>query len=317
SRAFLEKLESFKAPEGTVYLEDIMLRISGLARIKALLKAMFMPENILLKKKKIDPDDLATIIFSSGSTGEPKGVMLSHHNIISNIESIKMVFKFEKSDRMCAILPFFHSFGYTTTLWCPLILGFSSYYHANPVDGSKIAELVREKCLTTLLTTPTFLLAYIRRAKRDDFASLQAVVVGAEKLKKRVADTFEEQFGIRPLEGYGTTELSPVGALNVKDVVIDDTGQVGVKEGSVGHPIPGVTMKIVDPDSGAALPSGEEGLLMVKGPNVMIGYLDDKEKTSEVLQDGWYNTGDIAKIDEDGFVFLLDRMSRYSKIGGE
>lgn len=317
SNAFAEKLENFKMPEGTVFLEDVIARITCGSKCFAFLKALLAPARMLAQYRNPGTDDLATIIFSSGSTGEPKGVMLSHHNIISNIESFQMLIHFGLRDRMCAILPFFHSFGYTCTLWCPLVTGCSAFYHPNPLDGSKVAEIVRENRLTVLIATPTFLLSYVRRAKPEDFDSLRIVIVGAEKLRKRVADAFEEKFGIRPLEGYGTTELSPVAGLNIPDVEIDRVRQAGTKEGSVGHPIPGVAVKIVDPESGIVLPEGEQGLLMVKGPNVMLGYLNNPEKTSEVLRDGWYNTGDIAKIDSDGFVFLLDRMSRYSKIGGE
>ena len=317
SKAFLKKMKGLTPPEGTVYIEDIAPTIGKKDKIIALLKAAFLPASMFLTFRKPEPDDVATIIFSSGSTGEPKGVMLSHHNIISNIEGFGSVFRFEKSDRVCGILPFFHSFGFAVTLWAPLVIGFSAMYHPNPVDGTKIAEIVREERLTALLATPTFLLAYIRRAKKEDFQTLRAVVTGAEKLKKKVADAFEKRFGLRPLEGYGTTELSPVASLNLPDADVDGTVHVGTKEGSIGHPIPGVAMKIADPDTGEPVPEGEEGVLLVKGPNVMLGYLNKLEKTDEVLRDGWYNTGDVAKMDEDGFAFITDRLSRYSKIGGE
>jgi acyl-[acyl-carrier-protein]-phospholipid O-acyltransferase/long-chain-fatty-acid--[acyl-carrier-protein] ligase len=317
SRAFIEKLEKFEVPEGTVYLEDIMPRITGGARFVALLKAMFMPVELFEHYRRMKPDDLATVIFSSGSTGEPKGVMLSHHNIISNLEAFRLIIRFTKNDSMVGILPFFHSFGFTTTLWCPLVTGFRAMYHSNPLEGAKIAEIVRENRLTILLTTPTFLLAYIRRAKKEDFASLRVVIAGAEKLKLRTADAFEERFGVRPEEGYGATELSPVAAVSLPDVEVDGIRQIGTKEGSIGHPIPGCAVRIVDPVDGRRLKVGEQGVVMIKGPNVMMGYLKNPEKTAEVLQDGWYNTGDVGRMDEDGFVFLTDRLSRFSKIGGE
>lgn len=317
SKAFVEKMDKLSLPEGTVFLEDIVARIGKGARISALLKAFFLPAPMLMSFKKRGPDDLATVIFSSGSTGEPKGVMLSHHNIISNIESFAQAFRFNRNDRVCGVLPFFHSFGFTVTLWAPLVRGFYVLYHPNPADGSKVAEMCREGRLTAMLSTPTFLLAYIRRAKREDFQSLRGVVTGAEKLRKKVADAFEKKFGFRPLEGYGTTELSPACSLNLPDVDVRGVRQVGTKEGSIGHPIPGVAMKVVSLDTGEEVPLGEEGLLMVKGPNVMMGYLGNPDKTSEVLRAGWYNTGDIAKLDDDGFAFILDRLSRFSKIGGE
>ncbi len=317
SKKLIEKLPDFEVPEGTVYIEDLAAQVTGAAKLRALLKARFAPARSLGDFAERGPDDLATIVFSSGSTGEPKGVMLSHHNVISNIEACCQVYHFTHKDRMCAVLPFFHSFGFTVTLWCPLVRGFGVYYHPNPLDGATIATMARDNRLTLLLSTPTFLLAYIRRAKKEDFATLRLVVTGAEKLKTRVADSFEKKFAIRPLEGYGATELSPVAAVNVPNVTIDRVTHVGTKEQSVGHPIPGMTMKVVDPESAVELPEGEEGLLLAKGPNVMRGYLRKPEKTAEVLRDGWYSTGDIARIDKDGFVFLLDRMSRYSKIGGE
>lgn len=317
SQAFLAKLDGLKAPEGTVFLEDLVRRLTPAQKLSAWLKAVFVPTRFLAGVHAPKPDDVATIIFSSGSTGEPKGVMLSHHNIISNIESFLMILRFGKKDGMCGALPFFHSFGFTCTLWCPLLKGFRVVYHPNPLDGAKIAALIREHRLTVLLATPTFLLSYIRRAEREDFATLRLVVTGAEKLKKKLADAFEEKFGVRPLEGYGATELSPVAALGVPDVQVDGLRQAGTREGSIGHPIPGVVMRIVDADTGAPVPEGTSGLLKVKGPNVMLGYLGQPEKTAEVLDRGWYSTGDIARMDDDGFVFLLDRASRYSKIGGE
>jgi len=317
SRAFLEKLEGFTAPDGTVFLEDLAKGITTSRKVGALLKALFVPPRLLASFRKPGPDDVATVIFSSGSTGEPKGIVLTHHNIISNVEAFMMVLRLEQGDHMCAVLPLFHSFGFTCTLWCPVLRGFDVFFHPNPLDTAKIPELIRENGLTVLLATPTFLLGYMRRAAREDLASLRYVIVGAEKLKTTLADAFEKKFGLRPLEGYGATELSPVAALNVPDAEIDGVFQVGTKAGSVGHPIPGMTMRIVDPDTLAPLPEGEEGLVLARGPNVMREYLDSPEKTAESSRDGWYDTGDVGRIDADGFVFLVDRVSRFSKIGGE
>jgi len=157
----------------------------------------------------------------------------------------------------------------------------------------------------------------LRRLEREDFASLRLVAAGAEKLKKRLADAFENKFAIRPLEGYGATELSPVISLNIPDVEADGVYQVGTKTDSVGHPIPGVAVKVVDIETKKPVNIGTEGLLLIKGPNVMLGYLNTEEQTAEVLKDGWYNTGDIGRIDADGFITITDRLSRFSKIGGE
>lgn len=318
ARPFMEKLAGrCPEPEGAVYIEDILAGLSHGAKIRALLKALFAPASLLYPSRHVSPDDPATIIFSSGSTGDPKGIMLSHHNVLSNIDAFDMVLRFGKTDRVCGVLPFFHSFGFTVTLWAPLVTGVRVCYHPNPIDGAVIAEMVRENKLTLLFATPTFLLTYLSKAKENDFSSLRLVVTGAEKLKKKLADRFEARFGIRPLEGYGATELSPAAAFNIADVTISGIKQTGAKDDSVGHPLPGVTAKVVHPDSFEELEENEEGLLLVKGPNVMQGYLGQQDKTAEALNNGWYNTGDIARIDSDGFIYLVDRLVRYSKIGGE
>jgi acyl-[acyl-carrier-protein]-phospholipid O-acyltransferase / long-chain-fatty-acid--[acyl-carrier-protein] ligase len=215
------------------------------------------------------------------------------------------------------VLPFFHSFGFTVTLWLPAVLGVAAAYHPSPLDLNAVGELVRDYRLTFLLATPTFLQAYLRRCSPEDFGSLQYVVVGAEKLPERLAVAFEDRFGIRPLEGYGCTECSPVVAVNTRDFRAPGFRQVGAKRGHIGHPLPGISVRIVDPDTSEPVSIGAPGLLLVRGPNVMKGYLGKPEKTAEVLRDGWYVTGDIATEDEDGFLAITDRMSRFSKIGGD
>ena len=317
SKAFLEKISPVELPSGTIYIEEILASLTTGDKRKAFLKAILLPARMLGRVPGFEADRMATVIFSSGSTGEPKGVMLSHHNIISNIESLRQVFQSSPADNVCAALPFFHSLGYTATLWFPLLSGFSATYHANPLDGGTIASLVRDNRSTMLFATPTFLMLYLRKASKEDFASLKYVVVGAEKLKERLATAFQERFGIRPLEGYGATELSPVATLSLPNVEAGGVAQRGWKEGCVGLPLPGVAVKVTDPDTGHTLPLGEAGLLKVKGPNVMLGYLGKPELTAEVLQDGWYNTGDVARMDAEGFVAITDRLSRFSKIGGE
>ncbi len=315
---FVAKIgEKCPVPEDAVYIEDLLKTITSGMKIKALLKALFAPTRVIYPRKRSSPDDPATVIFSSGSTGDPKGVMLSHHNILSNIESLSMIMRFEKHDKLCSVLPLFHSFGFTATMWGPLIKGFFSCFHPNPVEGAAVAKMVRENELTLLFATPTFLLTYIPKAEEDDFKSLRQIMTGAEKLKKKLADRFEERFGVRPMEGYGATELSPVTSLNIPDARAGGFTQVGLKEGSVGHPIPGVTAKVVHPESFEDLGLNQDGLLLIKGPNVMRGYLGLPDQTAEAIRDGWYVTGDIARVDSDGFIFLIDRLSRYSKIGGE
>lgn len=317
SKAFLEKMPALAQLEGLILLEEVVPTISGTEKLAAYLKARLMPVSALGSSEGFSADAVATVIFSSGSTGEPKGVMLTHHNIMSNIEALRMVFRVDLNDNICSALPFFHSLGFTATLWFPLVSGFSVVYHNNPMDGEKIAQMARENKSTLLLATPTFLLAYLRRAKKEDFATLRLVVTGAEKLKAKVADAFQEKFGVRPMEGYGATELSPVITLSLPDVEFDGVSQHGSKDGSVGHPIPGVAIRVVDIDSGELLKPGQAGLMLVKGPNVMLGYLGRDEKTAEAIKDGWYVTGDIGVMDEDGFIRITDRLSRFSKIGGE
>jgi acyl-[acyl-carrier-protein]-phospholipid O-acyltransferase/long-chain-fatty-acid--[acyl-carrier-protein] ligase len=317
SRLFLEKIGALPLPDNPVFVEDLAAAITPGEKLRAWLKARLLPVRLLARIPRFDPDRVAAILFSSGSTGEPKGIMLSHHNIISNIESLRAVFHSKPADNVCACLPLFHSLGYTGTLWFPLLSGFSAAYHPNPLDAGAIARVVRENKSTLLFATPTFLQLYLRKATREDFATLEFIIAGAEKLKSGLAEAFEERFGLRPLEGYGTTELSPVAALSLPHVHDGAVSQKGWKEGSVGLPLPGVAMKVVDPDTGRPLGVDEPGLLLVKGPNVMLGYLGRPDLTAEAIRDGWYRTGDVARIDSEGFVIITDRLSRFSKIGGE
>jgi acyl-[acyl-carrier-protein]-phospholipid O-acyltransferase / long-chain-fatty-acid--[acyl-carrier-protein] ligase len=320
SRIFLEKVK-LKVPVEALMLEDVAARPGLGEKLAALLGAWLLPacwlERWLGREKAAELDDLATVIFSSGSTGEPKGVMLSHYNIGSNIEQLEQVFGLNRADGTVGVLPFFHSFGFTGTLWLPAVLGVRVAYHPNPLEAKAIGPLIRQHTLTFLLATPTFLQLYMRICSPEDFGSLRLVMTGAEKLPERLAAAFEEQFGIRPLEGYGSTECAPVVAVNTYDFRSAGFRQIGAKRGKIGHPLPGMSVRIVDSQTFAPLPMGQPGLLLVRGPNVMQGYLGRPDKTAEVLRDGWYVTGDIAAIDEDGFLQITDRLSRFSKIGGE
>jgi acyl-[acyl-carrier-protein]-phospholipid O-acyltransferase/long-chain-fatty-acid--[acyl-carrier-protein] ligase len=301
---------------GTVYIEDLLQSVTPIAKLRAWLTARFAPA-VLLSHGRRTPDSLAAIIFSSGSTALPKGVMLSHYNLISNIESIAQLFWINPSDRIVGVLPFFHSFGFTVTIWFPLLSGCGVVYHPNPTDARAIGELVHKHKATLLLTTPTFCATYTRKCSAAEFASLRYVLVGAEKLRQPVADSFREKFGVELLEGYGCTEMSPVVAVNVPNFTAGKDTQTGNKAGTVGHPIPGVAARIVDPATFAPLPPNTEGLLLVKGSNRMLGYLNQPDRTAQVFHDGWYITGDIALLDDEGFLRITDRLSRFSKIAGE
>jgi acyl-[acyl-carrier-protein]-phospholipid O-acyltransferase / long-chain-fatty-acid--[acyl-carrier-protein] ligase len=320
ARVFLERVQ-IQPPVETIFLEDVAREPKLTERITSILAALLLPMPALTRfaggERVPVLDDLATVIFSSGSTGEPKGVMLTQYNVASNVEQLDQVFLLQPDDRIMGILPFFHSFGFTATLCLPAAVGVGVVFHPNPLDSRVIGALVNKYAVTMLLATPTFLNAYLRRCAPEEFGSLRFVMAGAEKLPERVAVAFEDHFGIRPLEGYGCTECSPVVTVNTIDFRAASFRQVGAKRGSIGHPLPGITVKIVDPETHEPLGVDAPGLLLVRGPNVMQGYLNRPDRTAEVLRDGWYNTGDIAAMDEDGFLRVTDRLSRFSKIGGE
>jgi acyl-[acyl-carrier-protein]-phospholipid O-acyltransferase/long-chain-fatty-acid--[acyl-carrier-protein] ligase len=304
-----------------IYLESFRDKVTNWQRLRAFLAVVLLPAFVLdrwvLGLHKHQSNDLATVIFSSGSTGEPKGVMLTHQNIMANAESMIQAIDVDRHDRILGILPFFHSFGYTVTLWLPLLVGALTVYHYDPRQAEKVGELTRKHRCTIMLTTPTFLRFYIRRCQPEDFASLRILICGAEKLPPGVARDFQEKFRQEVLEGYGCTELSPAACVNVPDVEINGLRQVGNKPGTIGQPLPGVAGRIVHPETFELLPIGEEGLLLIYGANVMKGYLGRPELTKEAVRDGWYVTGDIARFDEDGFVTITGRLSRFAKIGGE
>jgi acyl-[acyl-carrier-protein]-phospholipid O-acyltransferase/long-chain-fatty-acid--[acyl-carrier-protein] ligase len=319
ARAFLERVH-VQPPGEMIFLEDLAQKPRLGERLGAAL-ACLLPSGAVQKyagaARKTQLEDIATIIFSSGSTGEPKGVVLTHYNVAANVEQLNQVFLLHSNDRIMGILPFFHSFGFTGTLCLPAATGIGVVFHPNPLDSRVIGPLVNKYAVTMLLATPTFLNAYTRRCEPEQFGSLRFVMAGAEKLPDRIAQAFEDRFGIRPLEGYGCTECSPAVTVNTIDFRAASFRQVGAKRGSIGHPLPGMTVKIIDPESQQTLSTNQPGLLLVRGPNVMQGYLNQPEKTAAVLRDGWYNTGDIAMVDEDGFLRVTDRLSRFSKIGGE
>jgi len=319
SRIFLKKLriEPESLP-GVILMEEIIKTITSGEKTRAMLKALFLPRRKLANRSKdFSADQTATILFSSGSSGRPKGVELSHHNILSNLEGALEMFRVYKDDRLCGILPLFHSFGLSCTLWLPILAGVGVSFVPNPLEAKSVGKTVREDGCTLLFATPTFLQNYLRRCEADDFKTLRFIIAGAEKLKTEMIDAFEEKFGLRPYEGYGATECSPLIALNVPDAKTSTGRQVGTKEGTVGHTVCGLAFKVLDVETGLPVPMGEPGILHVKGANVMKGYLKLQEKTDQVLHDGWYNTGDIVSVDPDGFVTIRDRLSRFSKIGGE
>ena len=319
TKSFLEKKPIKLEGAEWVFVEEFKTKMTGLDKGVAAVQS-YLPSWILdrwLGLNKIKPDDLLTIIFTSGSTGEPKGVMLSQHNIGSNVDGVDQLLNLESTDVLMGVLPFFHSFGYTGTMWLPACCAPKAVYHFNPLDAKIIGKLSEKHKTTIIIATPTFLKTYLKRIDKEQFAHLDMAILGAEKMPLDLAEEFLKKFGVQPSEGYGTTELSPVVSVNIPDHRTVDSHQIGTKLGTIGRPIPGVAAKIVHPDTMEDLGIGKEGLLMIKGPNVMQGYLNQPEKTSAVIKDGWYNTGDYGMIDNEGFISITGRQSRFSKIGGE
>jgi len=313
SRAFVAKAGIETLP-GMIYVEDLLAATSTASRAAMLAAARVLPAAALARLflAPTATDALATIIFSSGSTGTPKGVLLTHRNLLANIDAANQVFQLQPNDVMLGVLPFFHSFGFTATLWLPLCIGCAAAYHPNPTDAKTIGELAGRYRATILVSTPTFAAAYVRKIQPEQFAHLRLAIVGAERLRDPIATAFREKFGVDLLEGYGCTEMAPVVAVNA-----DDPSRRGSRSGSVGRPLPGIDAMVVDIDTGAGPLVGREGLLLVRGPSQMIGYLGEPELTRAAIRDGWYVTGDIAVLDGDGFIHITDRLSRFSKIAGE
>lgn len=320
SRQFIAKAKITPRPE-MVFLEDMVKDIGKMDKVCAFLLAKCLPAKILMKLlsplSRADVFRPAVVLFSSGSTGVPKGVMLSHHNINSNVHAFFRIAGLDpRTEALVGNLPLFHSFGFTTLFWIPLMTGARVSYIVNPLDAEQTGRAIAEDKLTVLLATPTFLQAYMRKCDPKVFKTLRLVIVGAEKLRRDIADRFKEVTGLTPIEGYGCTETSPVVSINIANSFLD----LGIKSGpfgSIGKAMPGIAVKIVDPDSGERLPPGAAGLMLVKGPNIMMGYLNDPELTAKSIVDGWYDTGDMAKMDVDGRISITGRRSRFSKIGGE
>ncbi|MBL8862991.1 MAG: AMP-binding protein [Planctomycetes bacterium] len=321
SRAFVEKAR-IELPPGLepVFLEDLGSRIGVARRALALFAALIVPVGALERacgaRRAPRRDDVLTILFSSGSTGEPKGVPLSHDNLASNVLAAREVIHAGPRDRLLWLLPPFHAFGALST-WFGLVHGVGLLALPSPLDAAAIGRAAAAWRATILLATPTFLAIYLKRVAPEQFGALRLVLTGAERLPERLATAFEERFGLRPIEGYGATECSPVVASSTLSVRRPGVFQKGSRRGSVGQPLPGVAVRVVDPESGAALPCGTPGMLLVRGANVFSGYLGRPELTAQVLTDGWYTTGDVALVGEDGFITITDRLARFSKIGGE
>lgn len=321
SRAAMEKFK-FQLDAEIIYLEDIAGQVTGADKAFTGLVSRAVPEfaiGLFLAGARAKPDEDATIMFTTGSTGDPKGVRLSHRNILSNILAVTQHVDLAEDEIILGVLPFFHSFGFTVALWTTLCLGKTVIYYPNPLDVREIAAIIEREQVTLMASTPTLMRGYLKRATKEQFASVRMLLLGSEKLKPELARDIQEKLGIIPVEAYGASECSPGISANVPRNVRTPDGRTvfGNKLGSVGQPMPGVTIAIVDMNNGQLLPLGSEGLIFVHGPNVMQGYLDMPEQTADVLRNGWYCTGDVGYIDADGFLWITDRLSRFAKVGGE
>lgn len=321
SRAFIEKKPVSLNAE-LLFLEDLKGQITSADKAFAAVYAKLVPLRLLSKLlglNRLKADDPLTVIFTSGSTGEPKGVVLSQNNIGSNLDAVNQLLRLHSGDVLLGVLPFFHSFGYTVTMWLPLCAEPGAVYHFNPLDARTVGSLTEKYGCTIIAATPTFLRNYLKRCTVEEMKTMNLVIVGAEKMPDDLRDGFREKFGFEPIEGYGTTEMSPVASFNIPTsrMGAEADPAAGTRHGTVGRAIPGVAAAVFDPDTGARLGANREGILKIKGPNIMLGYLNQPAKTAELISDGWYNSGDMAVIDDEGFIRITGRMSRFSKIGGE
>ena len=334
SRKFLDKmaerginLESFLPNSKLLMLEDIKEEISTLTRLTTLLKAIIMPTNLIRKSyfKEVSMNDTAAILFSSGSEGPPKGVELSHSNIAANAKQAAIELGAISSDVIMSTLPTFHAFGFAITTLMPLSEGIPIVCHADPKDVATISTGIEKYSGTILVGTPTFLRMYTisKKVTTESMQSLRLVVAGAEKLRSEVREGFESKFNMPVYEGYGTTETSPGASVNLPDIPASNNAPEKLRNrpGTVGRAFSGTEFRIVDPDSLDPIKTGENGLIFIGGPQIMKGYLKMPEKTAEVIEiiDGfrWYRTGDKGHLDKDGFLTIVDRYSRFAKIGGE
>ena len=324
AEALKKKIPQFPWPEDTIDMVPLLQGLDKKAIMVRYLLIIIFPSGLLARMMgipKYGDDEEVGLLFTSGSSGEPKGVPLSHRNILSNVLQINEIALLSKDDTtiMCC-LPIFHSFGYTVTLWYPLIRSLKMVTIPSPLEQKKIADAIEQEKVTVFIGTRTFFKPYVKRVAAEKMASLDLVVAGAEKVTPEFFDLWKDKFGSEINEGYGLTETSPVVSVNLKNPGQPDkeaVPQEAYRRGSVGRLVPGITARIKDPDTDEPRSLFEPGMLYLKGGNIFSGYLDDPERNAEILNDGWFKTGDLARFDEDGFLHIEGRQSRFSKIGGE
>jgi len=321
-----EKIKDFPWPADEKAQVDILPLLKGFSKASIfgwLIAVAILPASWIRRCAEVPElggDKEATLLFTSGSSGEPKGVVISHRNLLANTAQIDAIFASVRLESVLGCLPIFHSFGCTVTLWWPLLSGPRVVTYISPLETVKLAEAIATYKISLLITTPTFLRSWLRKAKPEQLESLQFVVTGAEKLPPELGKEFESRFNVTVCEGYGMTEATPVISVNLVDQPVskrNPDGVLGRRIGSVGRLLPGISARIRDPETGAERSLFESGMLWLRGANIFGGYLNDEKRTADVLHEGWYNTGDIARFDEDGFLHIEGRLSRFSKIGGE
>lgn len=320
---FVRKVSTFPWPPNRelIFIERVLPTLGKQMKrwfiLSKLLPAQALSSMLGLNRHK--GDDEAVLLFTSGSSGEPKGVALSHRNVLANVTQFATRLHMPKGSSILGCLPLFHSFGSTVTLWFPCLEGLDLITYPSPLETKRLAELISHHRVNVLLATPTFLRGYMKRVEPALLESLQLVVTGAEKLPQNLASAFEQRFGIRPQEGYGLTETSPATNVNLPDESAADALPVipSSNPGSVGQLLPGLAVRLTNPATDEVVPLDQQGIIWLKGANIFKGYLGDQKKTDEVLQNGWFRTGDVGRMDENGFLFIEGRISRFSKIAGE
>jgi acyl-[acyl-carrier-protein]-phospholipid O-acyltransferase/long-chain-fatty-acid--[acyl-carrier-protein] ligase len=319
AKAMQEKLPDFPWPSRVIDLRATLDSLGKATLLTWLIGAWVWPSewlSALLQIPRRGDREEAALLFTSGSAGAPKGVVLTHRNVLANCEQLTSTNVLPEAVTLLGCLPVFHSFGFTITIWYALLRRMRLVTIPSPLDTKRMIDAIRDERITCVVAAPTFLRPWLKKAQASDVRSLGLLVSGAEKMPLELHASFLETLQVEVMQGYGLTETTPVTNMNIEDDAFGG-GQVGKRLGSVGRMLPGITARIVDPDTGEALPLNRTGMLLFRGENVFGGYLKDPEKTKVALRDGWFVTGDLARFDEDGFLFIEGRLSRFSKIGGE
>ena len=320
---FVRRVPTFPWPPNRdlIFIERAMPSLKKKIILWAVISKI-LPAKLINKFLKLDArcgNDEAVLLFTSGSSGEPKGVALSHRNVLANVSQFGSRLDLPAHSSMLGCLPLFHSFGSTVTLWFPIIQGVNLVTYPSPLETKRLAELIAIHQVDVLLSTPTFMRGFMKRVDSAQLASLKLVVTGAEKLPQSLSEAFNEKFGVSPQEGYGLTETSPATNVNLPDPA-DREQAVTIPSsriGTVGQLLPGIAIRMTDPTTDDHLTINQQGMIWLKGANIFQGYLGNPEKSAEVLVDGWFKTGDVGRVDDEGFLHIEGRISRFSKIGGE